>query len=67
VVIGEVGSSAVTSVSGDGKQAVCSWCSGQQTVTNTTQRSSRAYDVVSLRVTAQLVHGKWLVADLATL
>ncbi|HEY3713543.1 MAG TPA: hypothetical protein VGL39_03370 [Jatrophihabitantaceae bacterium] len=65
VVIGEVGSSAVTSVSGDGKQAVL-LVLGQQTVTNTTQKQPR-YDVVSLRVTAQLVHGKWLVADLATL
>jgi len=56
---------AVTSVSGDGKQAVL-LVLGQQTVTNTTQKQPR-YDVVSLRVTAQLVHGKWLVADLATL
>jgi len=65
VVIGEVGTSGVTSVSGDGKQAVL-LVLGQQTVTNTTQKQPR-YDVVSLRVTAQLVHGKWLVADLATL
>jgi len=65
VVIGEVGTSGVTSVSGDGKQAVL-LVLGQQTVTNTTQKQPR-YDMVSLRVTAQLAHGKWLVSDLATL
>jgi hypothetical protein len=35
-------------------------------VTNTAQKTPR-YDMVNLRVTAQLVHGKWLVSDLATL
>jgi hypothetical protein len=65
VVVGEVGSTAVTSVSGDGKQAVM-LVLGQQTVTNATQTTPR-YDPVSLRVTVTLVHGKWLVSDLATL
>jgi len=65
VVIGEVGASALTSVSGDGKQAVL-LVLGQQTVTNSSQKTPR-YDPVSLRVTAQLVHGKWLVANLAQL
>lgn len=65
VVIGQVGESALTSVSGDGKQAVL-LVFGQQTVTNTAQKTPR-YDMVNLRVTAQLVHGKWLVSDLATL
>lgn len=65
VVVGEVGTSAITSVSGDGTQAVL-LVLGQQTVTNTAQKTPR-YDMVNLRVTAQLVHGTWLVADLATL
>jgi Mce-associated membrane protein len=65
VVVGEVGTSAITSVSGDGTQAVL-LVLGQQTVTNASQKSPR-YDMVNLRVTAQLVHGTWLVADLATL
>ena len=65
VVIGQVGESSITSVSGDGKQAVL-LVLGQQTVTNTQQKTPR-YDMVNLRVTAQLVHGKWLVSDLATL
>lgn len=65
VVVGEVGTSAITSVSGDGTQAVL-LVLGQQTVTNAAQKTPR-YDMVNLRVTAQLVHGTWLVADLATL
>lgn len=65
VVVGEVGTSAITSVSGDGKQAVL-LVLGQQTVTNAAQKTPR-YDMVNLRVTAQLVHGTWLVANLATL
>jgi Mce-associated membrane protein len=65
VVVGEVGTSAITSVSGDGTQAVL-LVLGQQTVTNASQKTPR-YDMVNLRVTAQLVHGTWLVADLATL
>lgn len=65
VVVGEVGTSAITSVSGDGTQAVL-LVLGQQTVTNAAQQTPR-YDMVNLRVTAQLVHGSWLVADLATL
>jgi Mce-associated membrane protein len=65
VVIGQVGESSITSVSGDGKQAVL-LVLGQQTVANTQQKTPR-YDMVNLRVTAQLVHGKWLVSDLATL
>lgn len=65
VVVGEVGSSALTSVSGDGKQAVL-LVLGQQTVTNVKQPTPRN-EIVSLRVTAQLVHGKWLVSDLARL
>jgi hypothetical protein len=65
VVVGEVGTSAITSVSGDGTQAVL-LVLGQQTVTNAAQKTPR-YDMVNLRVTAQLVHGTWLIADLATL
>jgi Mce-associated membrane protein len=65
VVVGEVGTSAITSVSGDGRQAVL-LVLGQQTVTNAAQQTPR-YDMVNLRVTAQLVHGTWLIADLATL
>jgi hypothetical protein len=65
VVVGEVGTSAITSVSGDGTQAVL-LVLGQQTVTNAAQKTPR-YDMVNLRVTAQFVHGTWLVADLATL
>jgi Mce-associated membrane protein len=65
VVVGEVGTSAITSVSGDGTQAVL-LVLGQQTVTNGSQKTPR-YDMVNLQVTAQLVHGTWLVADLATL
>jgi len=65
VVIGQVASSAVTSVSDDGKQAVLLLV-GQQTVTNTQQKTPR-YDLVNLRVTAQLVHGQWLVSGLSQL
>jgi len=64
VVVGKVGWTALTSVSGDGNQAVA-LVLGQQKVTNTVQKTPR-YDMVSLRVTAQLVRGKWLVSDLAT-
>jgi Mce-associated membrane protein len=65
VVVGEVSSTAITSVSGDGKQAVL-LVLGQQTITNTKQTTPRN-ELVQLRVTAQLVHGKWLVSDLASL
>lgn len=62
VVQGEVGSSAVASVTGDGRQATV-LILAQQTVTNTAQKTPR-YDMVSLRVTAQLVNGMWLIAKL---
>ncbi len=62
IVTGEVGSSGIASVSGDGKQAVV-LILGQQTVSNTSLKSPRL-DSVSLRVTATLVHGKWLIAKL---
>jgi Mce-associated membrane protein len=65
VVVGEISSAAISSVSGDGKQAVL-LVLGQQTITNTKQTTPRN-EIVSLRVTAQLVHGKWLVSDLASL
>ena len=62
IVTGEVGSSGIASVSGDGKQAVV-LILGQQTVSNTSLKSPRL-DSVSLRVTATLVNGKWLIAKL---
>lgn len=65
IVVGEVGTSALTSLSGDDTQAVL-LVLGQQTVTNTAQKTPR-YDTVNLRVTAQLAHGTWLIGDLATL
>ena len=33
----------------------------------TTKQTTPREEIVSLRVTAQLVHGKWLVSDLASL
>lgn len=62
VVQGAIGSSAVASVTRDGSQATV-LIFGQQTVTNAAQRTPR-YDMVSLRVTAQLVRGTWLIAKL---
>lgn len=65
VVVGEVSSTAITSASGDGKQTVL-LVLGQQTITNIKQTTPRN-ELVQLRVTAQLVHGKWLVSNLASL
>jgi hypothetical protein len=65
VVVGEVGWSGITSVSDDGQQAVL-LVLGQQTVTNVAQKTPRS-DPVTLKVTAQRVHGTWLISNLAQL
>jgi Mce-associated membrane protein len=64
VVEGEVGSSGITSVTDDGKQATV-LVLGQQTITNTLHPAPNPeIDPLSLRVTVSLVHGKWLISKL---
>jgi Mce-associated membrane protein len=62
VVKGEVGSVGITAVTDDGKQATV-LVLGEQTITNTLQPQGE-HDPISVRVTVQLVHGKWLISKI---
>jgi Mce-associated membrane protein len=64
VVQGEVGSSGITSVTDDGKQATV-LVLGQQTITNTLHPATNPErDPISVRVTLTLVHGRWLISKM---
>ncbi len=64
VVQGEVGSSGITSVTDDGKQATV-LVLGQQTITNTVHPATNPErDPISVRVTLTLVHGRWLISKM---
>ncbi|HYU04335.1 MAG TPA: hypothetical protein VEL02_10885 [Jatrophihabitantaceae bacterium] len=64
VVHGEVGSSGITSVTDDGKQATV-LVLGQQTITNTQHPATNPErDPISVRVTLTLVHGRWLISKM---
>ncbi len=64
VVQGEVGSSGISSVTDDGKQATV-LVLGQQTITNTLHPATNPErDPISVRVTLTFVHGRWLISKM---